>query len=210
MTLPTRVALAVVNRIAEGSLSIEFLCMKNRVRDAAILLLSLYELQLDLQYIARHPSRAETWIDHCEQDKKPWRVASQLREIYTNPGELKAERWLYRTYSMAKHCNPVGTHFAFPLSATRHTLILDMADTNNPMIRAHMFGLGVSMSRAGTAAASIWMSEGLDVGDFTTDLDRHCEKLSRYNEDYIVSLLQQTSFAQTPDEESGTPQEGPD
>lgn len=208
VTLSIRVALAVVNRVAEGSLSIEILCMKNRVRDAAILLLSLYELQLDLQYIAQDPSRAETWIDHCEQDKKPWRIASQLREIYTIPSELKAERRLYRTYSMAKHGNPIGTHLAFPLSATRHTLILD-TDTNNPMIRAHTFVLGVSMVRAGTGAASIWSSEGLDVGDFITKLDQQCEKLSKYNEEYIVSRLQQTAVTQTPDEESRASQEGP-
>ena len=49
VTTPNRVALAMLQRMAEGSLSTEVLCMKNRVRDAAILILSLFELRLDLQ-----------------------------------------------------------------------------------------------------------------------------------------------------------------
>jgi hypothetical protein len=40
VTASVRVALAIVDRTTEGSLSIELLCMKNRVRDAAILLLN--------------------------------------------------------------------------------------------------------------------------------------------------------------------------
>lgn len=97
--------------------------MKNRVRDAAIVLLSFYELQLDLQFIARDLTRAETWIDHTREDKKPWSVSTQLKEIYVASRELEAERWLYRTYSMVKHCNPISTHLSFPLAATRHTLL---------------------------------------------------------------------------------------
>ena len=58
VTIPNRVALAVLNRMAEGSLSTEIHCMKNRVRDAAILLLSLIELRLDLQHIAIDLTRA--------------------------------------------------------------------------------------------------------------------------------------------------------
>jgi hypothetical protein len=91
VTTPIRVALVIMNRLAEGSLSVELLCLKNRVRDGAILLLSLHELQLDLQYIALDPSRAGTWIDHTQKDRKPWHISSQMQEIYTTTNELDAE-----------------------------------------------------------------------------------------------------------------------
>jgi len=206
VTTSIRVALVIVDRMVEGSLSIELLCMKNRVRDAAILLLSLHELQLDLQYIALDLSRADTWVDHTREDRKPWRVAAQMQEIYTAANELDAERSLYRSYSMVKHCNPAGTNFAFPIAATRDTLQLDLADGNSPMVRVHMFGLGVHMHNAGAAASRIWASEGLDVGDFAHKLNEQCQELSKYNEQHILSVLQQIAASRTPDD--GLPSNG--
>ena len=96
VTAPVRVTLAIVDRLAEGALSVELLCQKNRVRDAAIILLSLHELRLDLQYIALDLERADTWLDHTQERKKPWPVADQIKKIYILPDELKAESWLYR------------------------------------------------------------------------------------------------------------------
>ena len=81
-TVQIRVALSIMKRLAEGALSIELLCQKNRVRDAAILLLNVHELRLDLQYIARDPRRANIWLDHTEEHRKPWRVAEQMAEIF--------------------------------------------------------------------------------------------------------------------------------
>ena len=130
-TAPIRVALSIVDRLAEGALSIELLCQKNRVRDAAILLLSLHELRLDLQYIARNRSRANVWLDNTEERRKPWRVAEQMAEIYTRQNELDAERWVYRQYSMVKHCNPVGQTFALPIAGDRNELHLDRSNDNS-------------------------------------------------------------------------------
>ena len=111
-TVQIRVALSIMKRLAEGALSIELLCQKHRVRDAAILLLNVHELRIDRQYIARDPRRANIWLDHTEEHRKPWRVAEQMAEIYTTPNELDAERSIYRQYSMVKHSNPVGQTFA--------------------------------------------------------------------------------------------------
>ena len=119
-TVPIRVVLSILYRLAEGAISIELLCRKNRVRDAAILLLSLHELRLDLQYIARNPRRADIWLDHTEDNRKPWRVAEQMADIYTTQDEFDAERSIYRQYSMVKHCNPVGQTFSFPILITHN------------------------------------------------------------------------------------------
>ena len=96
ITAPIRVTLAIVDRLVEGALSVELLCQKNRVRDAAIILLSLHELRLDLQYIALDLERADIWLDHTQERHKPWPVAGQIKEIYIQPDESQAERWLYR------------------------------------------------------------------------------------------------------------------
>lgn len=190
VTTPNRVALAMLQRMAEGSLSTEVLCMKNRVRDAAILVLSLFELRLDLQYIANDLSRADTWIDHVRENKKPWSVRSQLESLYTDKDELDAEIANYRQYSMVKHCNPAGLAFSFPIAVTRDTLQLDLANENSHWVRIHLFGLAVCIHRAGDAASRIWSAEGLDVGAFAADLKSGSDKLSRYNEEHIVSVLQ--------------------
>ena len=190
VTAPIRVTLAIVDRLAEGALSVELLCQKNRVRDAAIILLSLHELRLDLQYIALDLDRADTWLDHTQEGKKPWRVAGQIKEIYILPDELKAERWLYRQYSMVKHCNPVGQNFAFGIAADRDSLQLDRNSRNSLMVRVHMFGLGGHIDCAVAAAARIWGSEGLDVGEYVDRINGQWKTLSRYNEEHIRRVLQ--------------------
>ncbi|MDX6404021.1 MAG: hypothetical protein QOH70_1476 [Blastocatellia bacterium] len=186
---PTRVALMIVLRMTEGAVSIELLCLKNRVRDSAILLLSLYELQLDLQYISLDNARAETWIDHAKETTKPWGVMSQLREIYTNPTELAAERAIYRRYSMAKHSNPLGRNFSFPVAFTRQLIQLDTATKNSSALPFHIFGLGECLCRSGTAASRIWKSQGLNVGAFELELNAESTRLSKHNEEYVKSLL---------------------
>ena len=189
VTAGVRVALAIVDRVTEGSLSVELLCQKNRARDAAVLLLCLHELRLDLQYIALDRSRANCWLKHSKTDKKPWRVSSQLEEIYTNENELKAERWLYRQYSMVKHCNPVGENFVFGIAAKRDSLTLGSRSHDSVMLRTHLFGLGHHINCSGAAAARIWADEGIEVNDYMDKLNEQWNTLSRYEEEYILSVL---------------------
>ena len=198
-TRPTRVAFIIIHRLAEGSISIELLCQKNRVRDAAILVLNLHELILDLQYIALDKSRADTWLDHTKEQTKPWRVGNQIKEIYNIKNEQESERDIYRWYSMTKHGNPAGKHFVFPISQhDRDSLLLDCSNNNNPMVRCHMFALGTHIYRAGTAAARIYASEGLDVDDFADRLNAQWETLSSYNEEHIRSVLEEWTNATIP------------
>ena len=190
VTAPVRVTLAILNRLAEGALSVELLCHKNRTRDAAVLLLSLLELRLDLQYIALDQSRADTWLDHTQENKKPWPVSKQIREIYTTRSELDAESKIYRWYSMIKHGNPVGENLTFRIAVKRDLLQLDCNSDNSPMVRVYMFGLGSHIHSAGAAAAHIWANEGIDVDGYADIINGQWETLSRYNEEHIRSVLQ--------------------
>ena len=188
-TVQIRVALSIMKRLAEGALSIELLCQKNRVRDAAILLLNVHELRLDLQYIARDPRRANIWLDHTEEHRKPWRVAEQMAEIFTTPNELDAERSIYRQYSMVKHSNPVGQTFALPIAGDRNSLHFDCSGDNSCMVRTHMFALGAHIRCAVSAATEILANESVDVGDYSDRIKEQWKLLSKYNEEYIYTTL---------------------
>lgn len=200
VTTPVRVALAIMDRVAEGSLSIELLCMKSCVRDAAIILLSLHELALDLQYIALDLSRASSWIAHVEQGRKPWRVKSEQCAIYTAQNELDAEISLYRTYSMIKHGNPAGGTVAFGIAATRDGFLLNPSNGNHAMVRTHLFGLGTRVCQVSESAAIIWTNEGFDVGRFPATLRETWKLLSKHSEKQILATLKKIAATAAQDE----------
>lgn len=188
LSMPTRVVLSLIQRTTDCSLSIETLCLKNRDRDAAILILSLIELRYDIKYIARNMDRVNEWIDHTKQNKKPWPVRSQIDELYRD-SEHEAEVGLYRQFSMVKHCNPAGLSFAFPVAATRDELILDTASNNSELLHSHAFALGMCLHDIADAAASIVMAGGLDTGDYVSEISKRFDELARYNQEYVVNAV---------------------
>lgn len=188
LSMPTRVVLALVQRTTECSISTETLCLKNSGRDAAILILSLIELRYDIKYIACDLHRADEWIDHTTQNKKPWRVRSQIDELYSD-SEHEAEVSLYRQYSMVKHCNPAGLSFAFPVAATRDALTIDTASNNSQLLHSHALTLGMCLHDIVVAASAIVAANGLDPGDYALEISKGFDELSRYNEEYIVRAV---------------------
>ena len=91
---------------------------------------------------------------------------------------------------MVKHCNRVGKKSAFGIAADRDSLQLDLNSGNSLMVRVHMFGLRGHIHFAVAAAARIWGSEGLDVGEYVDRINGEWKTLSRYNEEHIRSGLQ--------------------
>jgi len=188
LSMPIRVVLSLIQRATECSLSIETLCLKNRDRDAAILILSLIELRYDIKYVARNLDRVNAWIDHAKRNKKPWPVRTQIDELYSDP-EHEAEILLYRQYSMVKHCNPAGLSFAFPVAATRDELILDTASNNSKLLHSHAFALGVCLHDIAGAAASIVTAGGLDPGDYASEISKRFDELARYNQEFVFNAV---------------------
>ncbi len=158
--LQTGLCLMVLGRISEGSLSCELLAAKNRGRDFAILMLSLYELQLDLMYIALEPGREETWLAHAQENKKPWNVRGQQEAVFSDLSEREAEIHLYRRFSMVKHCNPAGERLAFPLTVRRGAWILDR-EGNEDLVGILLFVLGGCLYRTGDAAIEFCVGKAL-------------------------------------------------
>ena len=86
----------VLPRMLECALSIEVLASKGRQRDAAVLVLTLSELRLDLQYAAQDFTRASVWLANAEKGRKPWRVRTQIEAIHREPRVRAAELANYR------------------------------------------------------------------------------------------------------------------
>lgn len=83
--------LGVLDRMMECTLSVEVLALKGRPRDAAVLVLTLMELRLDLQYAAQDSTRASVWLANADKGRKPWRVGAQIRAISQDLREREAE-----------------------------------------------------------------------------------------------------------------------
>ena len=190
LAAPTRAALSILDRMTEASLSAEVLCSMNRVRDAAVLILTIHELRLDLQYLSQDTARAATWLSHTPAQRKPWPVASQIRELYSSIADRDAEEAVYRRYSMAKHGNPVGGTFAFPIVATADALELDLATANSPFVHVHMFALSTHLHTGARAAAEIFRRDSLDVDVFLAEVKEIFRTISEQQERSILSWLQ--------------------
>lgn len=129
----------ILFRLVECSQSIVILLSKNRIRDASILLLNIYELRLDLLYISLNPAREEKWIDFNIKSSKPWKVGMQQKELFSDPDELEAEKNIYRNFSMIKHGNYAGKNSSFPISANKFGFFLAGSDPR--AITAYVFAL---------------------------------------------------------------------
>jgi len=80
------VALMILNRLVECLLSFELLVSRGRERDAAVLLVTLIELSLDLRYLEKYPQQVETWIAHSDRGRlgqtgRDWARILRLPEV---------------------------------------------------------------------------------------------------------------------------------
>ena len=190
-TKNTIIVFLVIPRILEGARSILLLCQKNFARDAGILLTNIYELRLDLEYIGISRDRAKVWLNYTKENKKPWKVSDQIKELSSDKKEEDAEFMVYRNLSMAKHGNLSGKNISFPISRfdTDYYQIND--EKNDPLIHCHMFILGTYIKRAGMAAIQSYDDAGFDIADFADKIDEHWNALSKYNIEHITSVLKE-------------------
>jgi hypothetical protein len=125
------VAFMILQRLSECLLSFELLVALGRERDAAVLLVTLFELSLDLRFVQRHPEAAETWIAHSERRRKPWSVSQLLKELFTDTGERSAMESMYEHCSMIKHANPSGGTLTLPFGVKDRRVIMKARPTTD-------------------------------------------------------------------------------
>ena len=183
------VAIAIAQRVDEIAASATILLLKGRERDAGVLILSAYELQLDAMYMALDPVRAQVWLDHVRENVKPWKVRDLQTALFPDLNEFEAEQEIYRKYSMIKHCNPAGGIFAFPIAVSRNQIHLDNA--NGPRFAfVHLYGLGIAVVRTLTAVSSVVQDHGFEIERTMRSLNLEKENLNVLNKAYLLRCVE--------------------
>jgi hypothetical protein len=151
---PTTIALllAIIRRELELTDSIFMLAVKSRIKDVGVLILNLYELTLDLQYISLNPGSEDAWMYNESESKKPWRI-SELQKAIFKGDELTAEKSIFKEFSMIKHGNIAGKHIAFDVFIHDHKLV--MAEASETSMLPTLFGINSLLYRATLAALKI-------------------------------------------------------
>jgi hypothetical protein len=173
--------------MAECSLSIEILASKGRVRDAAVLILTLFELRVDLQYIAQDAQRETEWLEQAETRRKRWSVSSQLKHLYPNEKERELEAWFYEQCSMVKHGNPAGGQISFAASVEPGHLVL--GKENFDLLRGYLFAAASNLSQAFQAALQILRRHGCDVEAHVSRMQKCTASLDIVFEESIKEIL---------------------
>lgn len=171
--------------IAESGL---ILVIKSRVRDFSILILNLYELSLDLQFIALDSGHEQVWLEHTKENKKPWGVDTQLRAVYTKQDEFDAEKAIYRRLSQIKHGNSSGKLNSFNISLNKDHFI--MGKKNIIELTAELFGLSTLLYKSCKAASVILSRHNIDI----TQLAKKMEQKFRLIELDYIQFIQEFAY----------------
>lgn len=194
------VAFIILQRLSECLLSFEFLVALGRERDAAVLLVTVFELSFDLRFVHIHPEAAETWMAHSEWRRKPWRVSALLKELYTDPSDRSAMESLYEHCSMIKHANPSGGVLTLPFGVASGRIIMKARSTTD-MLLAYTFAAAGCVHETVLAAVKIWTASGFDLGPGCSEANQAWDELSALEEKHILEILQE--IAQSPSEPEG-------
>ncbi|NCU05390.1 MAG: hypothetical protein GXC73_15535 [Chitinophagaceae bacterium] len=190
-------ALPILFRLVECAQSTALLLMKNRVRDASILLLNIYEIRLDAIYISLDSAREEIWINSNKKSSKPWKVAVQQKEIFKDPDELESEKNIYRNFSMVKHGNIAGTHMSFPISFSNNSLIFAGSHPRQPT--GHIFALCGFLNSAISAMFIILERHNNKFSDVEKAIEEAYDKIKNTSTSNITELIYELVFRKYPD-----------
>jgi hypothetical protein len=172
----------ILHRITECSESIVLLMLKNRIRDAGILFLNIFELTLDLAFIASQNGKEFLWLENTKENKKPWSVDEQLKKVFKDDSEYQFHKDIYRRFSMVKHGNNAGTYRSFKLSLNNNRLIFNECDTKQ--IISDSFIIGMYLHKAFTSSITILERIGLNCSELKNEMESIFDKYLQINIEY--------------------------
>jgi len=159
------VLVGVLNRQLECSMASIFLLSRKFFRDGAILALTLMELRLDLEYIAKDVENEMKWISQEKHNKKIWRVSDQIKAVAKNEKEESADYTTYKFLSIIKHGNPAVGHLSFKISAKPDRIVVD--EGNNSVDPKQILGiLSIQINKSLEAVLIISERNGIDLSTF--------------------------------------------
>lgn len=182
--------LMILVRMNETASSVELLAYANRERDASILILNLMELRFDVLYMVEDLSRTEIWIKHKKENRKPWKVKDQIKELFPDKKERDAEFSLYRRCSMVKHGNPRGGNESFRLGIEGNRVVLapkcDPKETLN-----YILWCCSECTQVVSASIGVFREKGASMAEFEKRLTEIEElRLSIFKKNIKAMVLQ--------------------
>ena len=200
------VAGALLDRVFECGTSITILAQHNRFRDVAVLLVTLMELRVDLQFIALSPERETVWQKHANEWRKPWKMDLQLGEIFKDAKELQAEKDMHHMWCLIKQGSPVkdlasvdksgngelvgGDNMAFSITCDGTRMLLE-PDNLTRMSGALLFATGYNIRETCYAADRIVSRYGIEPSEMDQKLTVISKRLEKAIErDCMWKILQ--------------------
>lgn len=109
------VSLVMLFRIREYMLSIELLVSKGLAHDAAVLILALMRLRMEMQYITLDTMNADEWIQRKKQSATPWDIEKLTTELCPDPEERNTEKMNREFFEKLQHADPMRNQPDFPI-----------------------------------------------------------------------------------------------
>lgn len=163
------ILIGILNRQQECSAASMFLASRSFFRDSATLILTLMELRLDLEYIAKDESNELNWISQDKSNKKLWRVKDQILSVAKDESEKSADLKVYQFLSIIKHGNPTHGHLAFNISAKPDRIIID--ENNNSINPKHLLCLlSYQFDRSFDAVLTITKRHNVDLSSYESKM----------------------------------------
>jgi len=108
------VPVIILSRMLRQHDAIEVLLPQGFVPEAAILVLTQFELCLDVLYLDNNVHRATEWMDHESMRHAPWKVKDKIEEVYSSDPPIRdAKQKYFEVLSAIKHGNPLAGGFGF-------------------------------------------------------------------------------------------------
>ncbi len=175
------VSMRILFRLQESMKSIETLVVKGLTRDAAILLISLIETRMEMEYIASNHAHADKWITETNKNKKPWKINFLIKELFPEKVERKKEKDNYKYCLKIKHGNPMGEQSdfqIFPHESDEHEELPAKGDEPDAVLLALILvAEGHECYHLFKAAVKDFAEAGFDVKANVTAIDELHELL---------------------------------
>jgi len=190
--------LSILDRILECGLSLQHLALKGFVRDVSVLLLNIIELRLDLQYISLSKEREDIWINNTKENRKPWKVSEQIKEIFKDrESDIEAEFMIYRLCSMTKHGNPAGGSQSFRFSLDVDKILL--SDKNIKLLGSFLFATEINIYTACKAGLNILNKNSLRFNKIEENLEKLHAEIQDFNSKELYDNVMEYVRQQNPE-----------
>lgn len=184
------ILVGILNRQTECCAASMFLASRNFFRDSAILILTLMELRLDLEYIAKNVDNEQKWFSQERSSKKLWSVKDQIRFVATGEDEEIADLEAYKFLSIIKHGNPALGNLAFKISAKPGEILID--EKNRGVNPKHLLViLSYQLKRSLKAVLTISKRHGVNLSDFEPRMSKVQATIDIKSSDTVEEMIKE-------------------